>query len=261
MDLDLAGRTALVVGATGAIGSAIGLRLAAEGAHVAVTGRSTAKLGALRARLGPSCSATVALDLTDERSLAAALATVDEALGHLDVLVCAAAGDRFGSLWDLSLSAWEHELRIKYLGTADLCRQVAARMVQRGRGVIVALTGIAAGKVFASNPSGGANAALENFVRVLAAATAEHGVRVVGLSPGMTYSHRFDAFSADRVAAIEASIPLGHIAQPEEIADVAVFLASDRARYLTGQTVVVDGGLSVWERRPPTPEPARKDQA
>ncbi len=252
MDLQLAGRRALVVGGTGAIGGATARRLAEEGVELAITGRSLDEAEQVRARVGPSCTAAITLDLTDETSVVAATERALEALGALDVLVCAAAGNQFGSLWDIERSVWERELLIKYLGTADLCRRVAAHMVSRREGVIVALTGIAATKVFASNPSGGANAALENFVRVLAASTAEQGVRVVGVSPGMTYSHRFDAFGADRMAAIEASIPLGHIAHPDEIADVVAFLASPRARYVTGQTIVVDGGLSVWERHPST---------
>ncbi len=250
MELDLAGRRALVVGGTGAIGGATARRLVEEGVEVAITGRSQEAAERARAALGPACTAAIALDLADESSVVAAVDRAQQALGAVDVLVCAAAGDKFGSLWELDRSVWEHEFAIKYLGTADVCRRVASAMVARGRGVVVALTGIAAGKVFASNPSGGANAALENFVRVLAASTAERGVRVVGVSPGMTLSHRFEAFGADRVAEIEASIPLGHIAAPEEIADVIVFLASDRARYMTGQTVVVDGGLSIWERPP-----------
>lgn len=250
MDLRLGGRRALIVGATGAIGGATALALATEGVEVAVTGRSASALAEVRASLGASWKASVTLDLTDPSSVVAAVDEATAALGTIDILVCAAAGDAFGSVWDVQRSVWEREVLIKYLGTADLCRRVARHMADRGAGVIVAFTGIAANKVFSSNPmGGGANAALENFVRVLAVSGAERGVRVVGISPGMTYSHRFDVFGADRVTDIEASIPLGRIARPEELADIAAFLVSDRAGYVTGQTFVVDGGLTVWDRR------------
>lgn len=254
MDLALAGRRALVVGATGAIGRATALGLAAEGVELAIAGRSHEGLTELQSRLGRACKTALTLDLTDPTSVVTAVDDATQALTGIDILVCAAAGDAFGSVWDVSRSVWERELIIKYLGTADLCRRVAPLMVEQGAGVVIVYTGIAANKVFSSNPmGGGANAALENFVRVLAASGAGRGVRVVGVSPGMTYSHRFDAFGADRVTEIIASIPVGHIAQPDEIADVAVFLASDRARYITGQIVIVDGGLSVWDRHADSP--------
>ena len=261
MDLGLSGRRALVVGATGAIGGATAMGLAAEGVQVALAGRSADKLAALSTQLEASCLATIALDLTSGDSVAAAVDQATAALGRIDILVCAAAGDAFGSVWDVSREVWEREVVIKYLGTADLCRQVGARMREQGGGVVILYTGIAANRVFSSNPmGGGANAALENFVRVLSASGAEAGVRAVGVSPGMTYSHRFNAFGADRVGEIEASIPLGRIAQPHEIADVAVFLASDRAGYVTGQIVVVDGGLAVWDRRAGKPSEHKENE-
>jgi NAD(P)-dependent dehydrogenase (short-subunit alcohol dehydrogenase family) len=112
--------------------------------------------------------------------------------------------------------------------------------------VIVNLIGIATDMVVTQNPLGGAaNAALRSFTRVLAAEVAGSGVRVIGVSPGMTAGGRLNRFAAEQLEAIRASIPLGAIGQPEEIADVVVFMASPRASYITGAILNVDGGLTL----------------
>lgn len=250
MDLLLDGAGALVVGGRGAIGGAVARSLAAEGCRVVVTGRSKDALDAIAQTLGPACVGRVALDLGDERSVEEAVASAEGALDGIDVLVCAAAGDVFAPIWSATRGQWEGELLTKYLGTADLCRRVAARMVARRSGVILAMTGVAAQQVFTANPlNGGANAALENTLRLLGVAAAPSGVRVVSVSPGMTHSRRFRSFAEDRLEDIGASIPLGRIAAPEDIASVAVFLASPLASYVTATTVVVDGGVSSWDAR------------
>jgi NAD(P)-dependent dehydrogenase (short-subunit alcohol dehydrogenase family) len=254
VDLGLEGKGAFVVGATGAIGGAVADALAEEGVRVACGARSHAGLQPLRDRLGQACVGTVEMDLRDAASVATAVDTVEALLGGVDILVCAAAGDVFAPIWEVTREQWEDELLTKYLGTADLCRTMASRMIHRRSGVILAMTGIAAQKVFTTNPmNGAANVALENTLRLLAVASAPAGVRVVGISPGMTQSRRFASFAESRLADIAASIPVGRIADGRDLADLAIFLASPRASYVTATTVVADGGLSAWDARLPLP--------
>jgi NAD(P)-dependent dehydrogenase (short-subunit alcohol dehydrogenase family) len=247
MDLELQGRGALVVGATGDIGRAVVERLSSEGARVVAGARSTEGLdGAFGAASG-GIAGFVEIDMIDDASIASAASRAEEILGGIDVLVCTAAGEvNYGGVWGVDRGDWESELAIKCIGTSRLCTAVAKGMVERKRGVIVNVIGIATDIVVRQNPVGsGTNSALRSFTRVLAAEVAEAGVRVVGVSPGMVAGQRFDRFAGDRTQEIQATIPLGYIGSPQEIADVIVFFASDRATYVTGVIVNVDGGVTL----------------
>ena len=251
MNLELDGKGALIVGAAGSIGGAIALALAGEGVRIASADCDLERLSAFAQSLGDMSAGTIQIDLSDGMSVVRGVEEAEKILGSVDILVCAAAGSRFGSLWEVERDDWNEELSVKYLGTADICRRVAKEMVSRGTGVIINIIGIAADIVFSSNPMGsGANAALQNFTRLLAAEVASSGVRVLGISPGMTLSRRFEAFAKSDIKQIEDSIPLGRIAKASEIADVVVFLASARASYITGTIIVADGGISYANRGP-----------
>jgi NAD(P)-dependent dehydrogenase (short-subunit alcohol dehydrogenase family) len=132
------------------------------------------------------------------------------------------------------------------MGSADMARCVAERMVERKSGVIINFSGIAAHTFYATSPfSGDANIAIERFTRLLAAQVAQSGVRVLGVSPGFVQTGRLAAFNQAERAAFEATIPLGRIAAPAEIADLVTFLVSPKAGYLTGTVVTADGGVSL----------------
>ena len=236
MELSLTGHRVLVVGASGGIGQEIANSLDAEGARLAVTATSAESVA------GPGHA--IALDLTDSASVESGVADAVEHLGGLDALVVSAAHSAFGSLWESGREHLRRQLEVKYVGVADLCKAAASHMEDGGS--IVLLTGIAAEIPFGGNPAGGAaNAALTHLTKLLAMELAHRRIRVVAVSPGFTRTSRFDSFSGNQIASIEESIPLGRIAEPAEIASVVTFLISPRANYITGTTVVVDGGRSL----------------
>jgi NAD(P)-dependent dehydrogenase (short-subunit alcohol dehydrogenase family) len=236
MDLGLAGNRAIVVGASGGIGREIVVALEEEGATVVGAARN---LDALSGHGEP-----IALDLTDSGSVIEAVEQAAAHLGGIDTLVVSAARNAFGSLWETGRQHWRDQFEVKYVGVAELCTAAAPHMADGG--CIIVLTGIASEIPFGGNPAGGAaNAALTHLAKRLALDLGARGIRVVAVSPGFTRTERFANFSGDQVAAIEADIPLRRVAEPEEIASVVAFLASPRASYVTGTTVVVDGGRSI----------------
>lgn len=246
MDLQLNGRTALVVGATGDIGAATARALAREGARVIVAARDTGRMGALVAELGEQAIGSLAIDLGDEAQIAATVEQAWDMAGGIDILVSAAVSKSFGSMWDLSREDWESIFRIKYMGTVDVCRRVARRMAERRQGVIINLVGIATGVYYPTSVVGGdSNIATLRFTRFLAAEVAAHNVRVLGVSPGFTDGKRLAGFFEAERRNLESSVPLGRIARPEEIADLIAYLASPRAAYMTGNIVEIDGGVSL----------------
>jgi NAD(P)-dependent dehydrogenase (short-subunit alcohol dehydrogenase family) len=243
MDLELAGRGALVVGATGEIGRAVVARLEAEGARVVAAARSAAKLE----RLFPAGAGRVEMDLRDDASIATAVQDTQRILGGIDVLVCTAAGEvPYGVLWTAKREDWIAEMSLKCIGTSQVCTRVAEGMKKQGSGAIVTVIGIATDMVVTQNPIGSAvNSGLRSFTRVLAADLAPAGIRVNGVSPGMVDGERFNRFATGRVEQIRASIPMGSIGTPDQFADVIVFAASPRAGYMTGAILTVDGGLTL----------------
>jgi 3-oxoacyl-[acyl-carrier protein] reductase len=250
MDLGLEGSGALILGATGDIGRATAAALAAEGARIVGTGRDRGRLAELERSLGAASAGTIELDVTDERAVAPAVERAEELLGGIDVLVCAAMAPTWGSVWTVEREPWRYAFEVKYIGTADLCRRVAERMAARRSGVILTLIGVAAEVLFGSNPIGGdVNLTLQRFTLFLASAVAGRGVRVVGVSPGLVRSRRLETFAGHEGGELERTVPIGSSCLPEEVAGLVTFLASPRARYVTGTIVTIDGGLSL--RLPP----------
>lgn len=246
MNLQLAGLKALVAGATGDIGSAVAAGLAAEGAKVIIAGRDNARLKSVEASLGPACEGIVIMDFADEASIQRGIEEAYALAPEIDIVVCTVVSNTFGSVWELSRKDWEDLFRIKYMGTVDLSRGVARRMVARGSGVIINFIGIATDVLYPTNPAGGdANLAAARFTRFLAAKVATAGVRVLGVSPGFTDGRRLSTFVEAERANLAATVPLGRIGTPEEMADLVCFLASPRASYMTGNIVALDGGVSL----------------
>jgi NAD(P)-dependent dehydrogenase (short-subunit alcohol dehydrogenase family) len=258
MDLNLQGRVVLVTGGSKGIGLACAEAFAAEGARVAISSRSDANLAAaekgLRAKGYEAVSA--AADLGDPKAALALVAEVERRLGPIAVLVNSAGAAKRYAPENLDLQAWHDAMDAKYFTYVHAMQAVLPGMAARRRGAIVNIVG-QGGKIAspAHLPGGSANAALMLLSAGLASAYGRSGIRVNAINPGVTLTERVTGrFEAEgKTAGIspdearrrgEQIIPLGRYGRPEEVAAVAVFLASDRASYVTGANIPMDGGAA-----------------
>ena len=255
MDLGLAGRVVVVTGGSKGIGFACASAFCAEGAKVALVSRDQANIDAALTRLAGSAQRPMgfAADMIDASSAAGVIDAIEAELGPIDVLVnSAGAANRYAPV-ELDAGAWHAAMDAKFFSYMHPTDVVVKRMALRGRGAIVNIIGMG-GKVASPIhlPGGAANAALMLATVGLAQAFAPKGVRVNGINPGMTATGRVqEGLEAEsRMSGVpvdelrkhgEARIPLGRSGTPEEVAQVVLFLASDRASYVTGAIVPMDG--------------------
>ncbi len=242
----LASRTALVTGGASGIGAATARRLAAEGAHVVVADLDEA--GA-RAVAGEIDGAAVRMDVADAASVRAAVA----GLGPIDVLVNNAGTDRFGFFVNTDEAQWDHVLGVNLRGTIAVTHAVLPGMQERGRGAIVNVSS-EAGRVGSQGSAvySAAKAGVIGFTRAIALEAARFGVRVNAVAPGPIDTPLLNAAPeqlgelGERLkAGMIAATALRRIGRPDEVAATIVFLASDDASFVTGQTINVSGGLSM----------------
>ena len=254
MDLQLRDKIVLITGGSKGIGLACAKGFLAEGAAVAIASRSETNLANAHRILGTVL--TIAADLVDERAAADVVHAVERELGPVDVLVNSAGAARRTAPDGLTPQAWRAAMDAKYFTYINVIDPVVKRMAARGMGVIVNIIGNG-GKVAAAThlAGGAANAALMLATVGLAHAYAAKGVRIVGINPGLTRTDRIEeGLKAEaqlqgltEAQALQRSIDrvaLGRLAEPEEVANVAVFAASARASYLTGIVITMDGASS-----------------
>jgi NAD(P)-dependent dehydrogenase (short-subunit alcohol dehydrogenase family) len=242
----LEGRTAIVTGASRGIGEAIACALDGAGARVALVARDRAALEAVAGRLANN-PLVMAADLADPAVPASLVADAREALGGIDVLVNNAALAARAPTEELDAALVDRLYAVNVRAPLLLIAALVPSMVQRGSGAIIS---ISSGSAVVGTPRRAAYAATKGAIdaatRSLAIELGPHGIRVNSVAPGVVDTHMWARNKAipGVVEEIEALTPLRRWATPADIADVVVFLASDAARFVTGETVCVDGGLA-----------------
>lgn len=245
----LQGRVALVTGAARGIGFAVAVALAEAGATVELSDVDGPAAAAAAAALPPGVGEARAVDVADGGAVRGWIDDVAARRGRIDVLVNNAGVQLNRAAADLSDDDWHRVLGINLDGAFFCSREAGRVMRAQGRGAIVNIASIAERFGMPRRlPYGVTKAGIAALTRGLAAEWAPDGVRVNAVAPGYVETelvrHAFEMGHIDRDA-ILAKIPLGRLAEPRSIGDAVAFLASDRADYLTGQVVTVDGGYSI----------------
>jgi 2-hydroxycyclohexanecarboxyl-CoA dehydrogenase len=247
----LEGKTALVTGGASGIGAATAKRLAAEGARVAVADINE---DGARAVAGELDAAGVAMDVADVGSVRAGVAAAEEAAGPIDVLVNNAGTDRFAFFVHTDEELWDFVLGINLKGVLAVTHAVLPGMHERGGGAIINVAS-EAGRVGSqgSVTYSAAKAGVIGFTKAIARESARYGVRCNAVAPGPIETPLLNS-APEQLGELGARLKQGmidatamrRIGQPDEIAAAIAFLASDDASYVTGQTINVSGGLSMW---------------
>jgi 2-hydroxycyclohexanecarboxyl-CoA dehydrogenase len=242
------GSVAFVTGAGRGIGRAIALKLASNGAAVAVTDLDEAAARAVAGECGGR-SVAIRADVTDPASVRAAVTRAEQLLGPIDVLVNNAGWDKIEPFLESTEETWDRVIAINLRGVLNCVKAVLPGMVERGRGRIVSISSDAA-RVGSSGEAvyAAAKAAIIAFSKTIAREAARQQINVNVVCPGPTNTDLFQEVTAanPRLAdALKRAVPFGRLAEPEEIADAVAFLASDDARFITGQTLSVSGGLTM----------------
>ncbi len=246
----LAGRTALVTGAGKGLGRAIALGFAGAGADVVLMARTRSDLEAVAREaeaLGRQALVAVA-DATDSRQVDAVVAQAVARFGRLDVLAHAAGGSLRKPSVEVTDEEWDGVISANLSSTFKVCRAVGRQMLAQGSGSIINLSSTAGVRGRAGNaPYSAAKAAVINLSRALAMEWAPKGIRVNVLAPGRFLTPLTEAEMSvpEKYAAFVRQVPLGRIGKPEEIQDIAVWLASDASAYVTGSTITLDGGQTL----------------
>ena len=246
MELGLKGRVALVMGASRGIGKAIAVALAGEGARVAIVSRSVEKLEQAGAEIGAAATPFVA-DTADLERLAALPAEVEAALGPIEVLVLNTGGPPFGGALDHERDDWEAAYRSLVLAPRLLAGAVVPGMRERGWGRIVNVGSSSTREPLPGlNLSNSHRMAAVGFLKTLATEVAGDGITVNTVATGRFATERLASADGSLDAAEEAArreVPAARLGRPEEYGDLVAFLCSERAAYLTGAVIPLDGGL------------------
>lgn len=257
MDLGLKDKVALVAAASQGLGRAVAEELAAEGASLVLCARNPSTLAETAAAIADSTGAhvlAVPCDVTDVEQIARLVQSADERFGRIDILVTNAGGPPAGVFEQLSREQWEQATRLTLFSAIELARFVLPGMKERSWGRILNITSIAVKQpVDNLMLSNSLRAGLTGFARTLANEVAAYGVTVNNILPGYTRTERLEELAhmmadkqgispAEFRAKWEQEIPMGRLGEPREFAALAAFLVSERASYITGTSIQVDGG-------------------
>jgi 3-oxoacyl-[acyl-carrier protein] reductase len=242
---DLTGKTALITGASGGIGTAVAKALAAQGARVAVSGTRKDVLETLAMELGNNAVA-LPTNLSDRAAVEALVPSAEAAMGQLDILVNNAGITKDNLFMRMKDEEWDQVLAVNLTSAFVLARAAVKGMMKRRHGRIVLITSVVG---TTGNPGQGNYAAtkagLVGMSKSLAAEVATRGITVNCIAPGFIATPMTDVLNEKQREMILARIPASRLGNPDEIAAATVYLASQEAGYVTGQTLHVNGGMAM----------------
>jgi NAD(P)-dependent dehydrogenase (short-subunit alcohol dehydrogenase family) len=254
MDLGLGGKRVLITGGSRGIGFACAHAFLGEGADVVIAARDAGRLAAATAELGGRAQGkieTVSIDM----AAPGAAAKLAGSAGEVDILVNNAGAIPGGDILAIDEAKWRAAWELKVFGYVNLAREMFAGMKAKKRGVIVNVIGLGGERHNFNYVAGAAgNASLMSFTHAMGAHSTDHGIRVVGVNPGLVATERMELLMRTRAnnelgdaerwkeLVSKLDLPFGHPASAEDVANVVVFLASERAGYISGDVVRVDGG-------------------
>ncbi len=253
-----AGKVALVTGGGTGIGRGVAAALAASGARVAICGRRPEPLERVRAELEAGGAECIALptDIREPDQVEEAVQSVLDRLGPIDVLVNNAGGQFAASAEEVSLKGWRAVQRLNMDGNWDLTSRVARTSMIPARSGLIVFLGFSPRRGIPDFAhASAARAALENLASGLSLEWSRFGVRSVCVSCGPIETEGLASYGPESLEESRRTIPLGRLGQPEEVGETIAFLASPGGAFITGTTVVVDGGVDAWGLAEPPPEP------
>ena len=243
---DLNGKTALVTGATGAIGGAIARALHGQGATVALSGTRRDVLDALAGELKDRVH-VLPCDLADKDAVEALVPSAEEKMAKLDILVANAGVNQDNLFVSLTDEAWDKVIAVNLTATFRLTRAAVMRMMRRRWGRVIGISSIVG---YTGNPGQGnytaSKAGMVGMMKSVAAEYAKRNVTANCIAPGFIKTPMTDALNDKQREMILSKVPAARLGTPEDIAAAAVYLSSNEAAYVTGQTIHVNGGMAMF---------------
>jgi 3-oxoacyl-[acyl-carrier protein] reductase len=242
---DLTGRTALVTGATGGIGGAIAQALHAQGATVAISGTRREVLDTFAGKLGERVH-VLPCNLSDSAEVEALVPAAEAAMGQVDILIANAGITRDNLFVQLRDEDWDDVIKVNLTATFRLARAATKLMMRKRFGRIIAITSIVG---VTGNPGqanyAAAKAGMIGMSKSLAQEVASRNITVNCVAPGFITTAMTEALAPEQTERLKAAIPAGRMGVPADIAAAALYLASEEAAYVTGQTLHVNGGMAM----------------
>lgn len=241
--IDLKGKKVLVTGASGGIGKAIALELSLNGADLCLTGRNKSELENLQKTIGGNCQIIIS-DLSNSEGINNLADQAQEIMGQIDILVNNAGITKDNLFMRMSEDDWNEVININLNSIFKLTKQLIKGMIKRRYGRIINITSVigVAGGAGQSNYSA-SKAGIIAMSKSLAQEVGSRSVTVNSIAPGFIETNMTAELSDDRKEDILRSISLGRLGKPDDIAGAVCFLASDKASYITGQTIHINGGM------------------